>query len=64
MIELNELCESKDRELQSKQQELEDNQAKMKAYLEKAKIVFSMSEFFKYRISILSKTSVTCNACF
>jgi len=37
--ELNELRESKDRELQLKQQELEDNQAKMKAYLEKAKIV-------------------------
>ncbi len=39
MSELNELRESKDRELQLKQQELEDNQAKMKAYLEKAKIV-------------------------
>jgi len=36
--ELNQLRENKDRELQSKQ-ELEDNQAEMKAYLKKSKIV-------------------------
>ena len=38
MSELNQLRENKDRELQSKQ-ELEDNQAEMKAYLKKSKIV-------------------------
>jgi len=46
----------KDRELQSKQQELEDDQAKMKAYLEKAKIVTRSLES--------SKTSVARDTCF
>jgi len=52
--ELNELRESKDREMQIKQQELEDNQAKMKAYLEKAKIVIRSLD--------PSKTSVASDA--
>jgi len=54
MSELNELHGSKDRELQSKQQEFEDDQMKLRAYLERAKIVIRSLD--------PSKTGVASNA--